>query len=97
MLSTVARICYPIYKRSMQSIHDIFAIWPSIEDMAKAINEKPDTVLRWTYRERIPEDAWSAVIEAASLKRRKVTAQLLLDLNAPIKRRGRAPKEPRAN
>jgi hypothetical protein len=77
----------------MQSIQDIFGIWPSVEAMANAINEKPDTVLRWTYRGRIPEDAWSAVIEAASLKRRKVTAQQLLELNAPIKRRGRRPNQ----
>jgi hypothetical protein len=93
VISAVARIIYPVYNSLMQSIQDIFDIWPSVEAMANAINEKPDTVLRWLYRGRIPEDAWPKVIEAASGKRRKVTAQQLLDANAPIKRRGRPPKQ----
>jgi hypothetical protein len=84
---------YPTYKRAMQDIQDIFAIWPSINDMAAALDEKPDTVLRWKYRGRIPESAWSNLIAKAAQRERLITAGELLALNAPMQRRGRPPKQ----
>ena len=73
----------------MQEIGDIFEIWESITEMADDINQLPDTVYRWKVRGRIPEDMWPRVIGAAAMRKKTVTAQMLLRLNAPIKRRGR--------
>lgn len=73
----------------MQAIEDIFGIWDSIEAMAIDINQLPDTVYRWKVRGRIPEDMWPGIIEKAALRERLVTAQQLMVLNAPIKKRGR--------
>ena len=79
----------------MQELRDIFAIWPSIKEMADDLNEKYDTVKRWRNRRRIPSDAWPQIIEKAARREHLVTAAQLLELNnAP--RRSRA-KEARAS
>jgi len=73
----------------MRDIAGIFAIWPSTNDMAEAIEAKPDTVFRWKLRGRIPQEHWSAVITAALSKGATVTAEELLLASAPMKQRGR--------
>lgn len=73
----------------MQASLDIFAIWPSPSALATDIRQKPDTVFRWTKRKRIPEDAWSEVIEAAARRGTVIDASDLLAFNAPMKKRGR--------
>lgn len=57
--------------------------------MAADLGEKPDTVLRWRLRRRIPEHAWEQVIQRAALRGQLLTASQLLSFNAPMKRRGR--------
>lgn len=76
-------------------ISDIFGLWPSIREMASELAEKPDTVGRWRKRRRIPESAWPAVIAKgqARTSTHKISADVLLRLNAPAKRRGRPPKD----
>jgi len=72
----------------MQTIDDIFRVWPSTTVMAEEIGEKPDTVFRWSKRGRIPEHAWGAVIESARRRKQRITAKQILDLNAPMRPRG---------
>lgn len=91
VISGLARIIYPIIVAGMQGIQDIFGIWPSINSMAEALSEKPDTVLRWKLRRRIPEHIWPKLIERSAELNRPVTADDLLVLNAPMGRRGRPP------
>lgn len=79
----------PAITGCMQALQDIFALWPSIREMADALNEKSDTVLRWRIRGRIPEDAWPRLIEQAAFRDITVTANDLMTLNAPMKKRGR--------
>jgi hypothetical protein len=75
----------------MQGIQDIFGIWPSINSMADALNEKPDTVFRWKHRSRIPEHIWPKLIERSAAINQPVTAEDLLKFNAPMGRRGAPP------
>lgn len=79
----------------MRDIGDIFAIWPSLNDMAVAIDAKPDTVFRWKLRGRIPQEHWGAVITAALLKGEVVSAEELLRSSAPMKQRGRPSHKPK--
>jgi hypothetical protein len=78
----------------MQVIGDIFAIWPSLREMAEDLGQLEDTVYRWKQRGRIPEDIWPAVIEKAASRERLVTASQIMKLNAPIGRRGRPRQTP---
>lgn len=56
--------------------------------MAAALNEKPDTVLRWRIRRRIPEPQIVRVAELLERKGVKVSALDLLRLNTPMEKRG---------
>jgi len=74
----------------MQALQDIFAIWgDSIGVMAAAVGAKYDTVRKWRKSGRIPEDSWQAVIDAAMVRGRSLTASDLLAMNKPPKLRGR--------
>lgn len=73
----------------MQALQDIFGIWDSIPLMAVAIGAKPDTVRKWKKHERIPEDSWQAVIDAALVRGRSLSAGDLLAANRAPKQRGR--------
>lgn len=68
----------------MQAFDDIFSIWDDISDMATALNEKQDTVYRWSLRGRIPDNAWDRVIEAA---KKRGTVLTVADLHAANKPR----------
>jgi hypothetical protein len=57
--------------------------------MAIDIGEPYDTVRRWRSRGRIPERAWSKIIEKAARREHLITASNLLALNREPKRRGR--------
>lgn len=72
----------------MQALPDIFGIWPSLQDMAKEIDEKYDTVYRWQLKGRIPETAWAIIIEKAARRERLVTIAELHGANRPPKQRG---------
>jgi hypothetical protein len=74
----------------MQSLQDIFNIWPSIDVMAEEIKEKRDTVYRWRLRGRIPTTAWGQVIMAAAERGVAISTSQIFSLNQPMKKRGRA-------
>lgn len=73
----------------MQVIDDIFAIWPSLRQMAEDLGQLEDTVYRWKQRGRIPEDVWPALIAKAAAREKLLTAAQIMRCNAPILRRGR--------
>ena len=85
-----------MYNVEMQESLNIFAIWPDYSDLAADIDQKVDTVFRWTKRHRIPEDAWEAVIAAAARRGHALSATQILEFNAPMKRRGRPAHKVRA-
>jgi len=60
-----------------------------MRELAEDIGEKHDTVLRWRLRRRIPSEKWALLIERAAARDRVITADLLMTLSAPPKRRGR--------
>jgi hypothetical protein len=64
----------------MQELRDIFGIWKSLQAMADELNE-------WRTRGRIPSHAWPKIIEKAARHEKLVTAQQLLDLNMPRRKR----------
>lgn len=72
----------------MQEIRDITTkVWPSVRAMAADIGEDYDTVRKWFQRERVPERVWPAIIRKSAASERPVTADLLLKLNRPRKKR----------
>lgn len=73
----------------MQALQDIFDLWPTLAEMARSTGRKYDRVRKWQKAKRIPEDSWQAVIDAALVKGRVLTAADLLAANAPPKLRGR--------
>lgn len=73
----------------MQAIDDVFAIWPSLSEMADDLGQRFDTVYRWKRAGRIPQEHWERVIERAATREKLVTASMLLSLSEPFKRRGR--------
>jgi len=81
----------------IHEVRDIFELWPTVTAMAKAISAKPDTVRKWKKTKRIPEDAWHSVIDAALVKGCRLTVDMIMAANEPMKRRGRPPLESRVS
>lgn len=78
-----------------RDISEVFGLWDSRTAMARALNESYDTIRKWEKSKRIPERAWNAVISAAALRGRLITASDLLNLNTEQKPRpGRPARKP---
>lgn len=72
----------------MQAIRDITsAVWPSVRAMAADIGEDYETARKWLQRGRIPERVWPALIRRSAHTDRPITADQLLKLNRPRKKR----------
>ena len=67
----------------MLALQDIFAVWDSLADMARDLNLPYQTVAKWAQRERIPSEAWGAVIAAAAAKGTDLTYPQLAAANPP--------------
>jgi hypothetical protein len=80
----------------MQAHFNIFGIWTTWTELARDISAKPDTVRKWKKFHRIPQEYWQSIIDAAALKRKRITVADIMAFNAPMKPRGR-PVEARAN
>ena len=65
-------------KGVMESVSDVFAIWPTAAAMAKDLELPYQTVAKWRQRGRIPQDAWIRLIECAAKRERLLTAADLL-------------------
>jgi len=73
----------------MQQIRDISThVWPSTRSLAADIGEDYDTVRKWLLRGRIPERVWPAIIRRSANFAEPVTADKLMRLNLPRKKRG---------
>jgi DNA-binding transcriptional regulator YiaG len=70
-----------LYINAMRDITDVFSIWPSQADMARDLGLPYQTVAKWHQRERIPQENWLDVIEAAARREKLVTAADLLRVN----------------
>lgn len=57
--------------------------------MAQDIGEDYGTVRKWFQRRRIPERAWPAIIRKSAETDHPVTAEDLLALNQPRKKRSK--------
>jgi len=79
----------------MRQIHEIFGLWNSVTEMATAISAKPDTVRKWKKFNRIPQDAWRSVIDAAVVKGAELTVDDIMAANEPMKQRGRPAHKPK--
>lgn len=72
----------------MQAIRDITKeIWPNARALSKDIGEDYETVRKWFQRKRIPQDAWPAIIRKSADLGKPLTAEQLLTLNKPRKKR----------
>jgi hypothetical protein len=67
----------------MQSVADIYAVWPSDADLARDIGVPYPTAAAWKQRGSIPVAYWRALLAAARKRgHREITANLLVDLHA---------------
>lgn len=80
-----------------RDITDVFKLWNSRTEMAVALDESYDTIRKWEKARRIPERAWNAVIRAAALRERLITAADLLNLNTAQKPRPGRPPASKSN
>jgi hypothetical protein len=71
----------------VQALDDIFELFSGPTGLASEIGEKADTVLRWKLRQRIPDHAWTPVINAVKRRGRDLTVDQLLALNTPKRNR----------
>ena len=65
----------------MEEIEDIFTVWPSQAEMARELGVPYQTVAKWHQRGRIPQEAWSRIIECAALREKLITVADLLRVN----------------
>jgi hypothetical protein len=72
----------------MPTLQALLDIWPHHSVLAADLDQKPDTVRKWVKHQRIPESAWTDFIAAAARRGRTVTADEILNANAPMKMRG---------
>lgn len=75
----------------MQTVLDIFALWPTITEFAEAIDANPDQVRKWKKFRRFPQESWESVAAAANQRGTPLTVEMIIAANAPMKPRGRPP------
>jgi hypothetical protein len=73
----------------VRKIEDVFRLWPTLVEMANAVDMPYDRVRMWKNARRIPWHAWDEVIGAAAKRGILITHQQLSALNAPTRRMGR--------
>lgn len=74
----------------MQAVRDITSkVWPNVRALAQDLGEDYDTARKWIQRERIPERVWPVIIRKSAAMGRPVTAEQLLTINSPRKKRAK--------
>jgi uncharacterized protein YjcR len=53
----------------MNTFKDVIDQWPSVDDLATDLDEKPATVRKWKQRDSIPADRWALLLVAAKNRR----------------------------
>ncbi len=67
----------------MQTVADIYALWPSVADLARDLGVTYPTVSAWKQRGSIPPHYWRAMVGAAQRRgQRKLTLEVLADVHA---------------
>lgn len=73
----------------MQTVSDIFKIWPSLSVMADELGQPYATVQKWHARGRIPVTAWPDVIEKAAIRETLITMPQLAEMTFPRRKKAR--------
>jgi uncharacterized protein YjcR len=79
----------------MESFADVIARWPSIDDLAADLDQKPDTVRKWKQRRNIPADYWLDLIRSARKRRISLDERTLVRIAASTASNGSS--SPRIN
>ena len=67
----------------MKTFRDVIALWPSMSELARDVDAPIQTVAAWKRRDRIPDEYWNCVLDAAkSRKLKSVTPAVLIGLAA---------------
>lgn len=64
------------------SFRDVIALWPSLGAMSADLGAPATAVRKWSQRDRIPDEWWSAVLASEKAKAAGITADLLVRLAA---------------
>jgi hypothetical protein len=67
---------------TVKNVGDIFSCWQSLPEMASDIGESHWAVRKWKQRGRIPDTAWTNVIEGLRRKGKNLSAEGLLVMHA---------------
>lgn len=66
----------------VQSFREIVDQWPTVNDLAADLEEKPSTVRKWKQRNHIPSDRWLELLAHAKRRRIKLDESTLVKLAA---------------
>ena len=66
------------------SFRSIIDLWPSADAMAGEIGAGVAAVRKWSQRDRIPAEWWSAVLATPRVRQARVTAELMALLAARV-------------
>jgi len=68
----------------MINFRTVMSRWPDnkINNLARDLGEKPDTVRRWEYRNSIPSNKFHALLAAARKRGIKLTCKELIEAAA---------------
>lgn len=67
---------------TLKTVGDIFSCWETLPEMATDVGESHWAVRKWKQRGRIPDSAWTNVIEAMRRKGKNLSAEGLLVMHA---------------
>jgi cell division FtsZ-interacting protein ZapD len=67
----------------MIGLQDVFGRWSTLAEMARDLDLPYQTVAKWAQRERIPSEAWEAVVSAVKRKGGNITFEQLARANPP--------------
>jgi hypothetical protein len=69
----------------MESLKEVFSVWPSAAALARAIGVRPVTVRQWRNRGyRIPSRYWQIIQEAARERGREIPLEAFIGAPAAI-------------
>lgn len=79
-----------------RNVRELFALWPSREDVAKQLGVSYFTIASWIRRDAVPRDRWKALLRAARNRNIPLDAQTLALIAGPSPGVTGAPRKPAA-
>lgn len=70
----------------MRTIDDVFNQWGTLTAMAADVGWTRDAVEKWRERQRIPSNAWPALIQSLRSKGKDLSSDQLLAMHARARR-----------